>query len=144
MFQDGYVNDLRVEWANYMAGFRAKCDMKKRSCQIDVGDIVLTLPICWEVCPVCRGNGSHVNPSIDAGGISSSDPFWEDDLGEDGESLYFSGAYDVTCYTCNGDRVVPAIDRDSADPDDLAAMDRWEAEIAHAEAVSRAEMRFGL
>lgn len=58
----------------------------------------------WEVCPTCRGNGSHVNPSIDRQGIDPSefrrDPEFADQ--------YFSGAYDQPCSQCGGRRVVPS------------------------------------
>jgi hypothetical protein len=58
----------------------------------------------WEVCSVCRGNGQHVNPSIDAHGIT-----WEEfDEDPDFKEEYFSGLYNVTCYECKGLRVLPA------------------------------------
>lgn len=50
------------------------------------------------VCPTCNGRGRHVNPSIDAHGISSSE-FDEDPQFEE---EYKSGAYDVSCYECGG------------------------------------------
>lgn len=54
---------------------------------------------CWQ----CGGKGTMVNPSIDAGGISAGDDFWDDDYDEEtGESRYFRGDYDVTCSCCNG------------------------------------------
>lgn len=57
----------------------------------------------FEVCPTCGGRGSHVNPSIDAQGLSAED-FAEDP--EFAES-YHSGLYHVPCYGCAGVRVVP-------------------------------------
>jgi hypothetical protein len=42
-----------------------------------------------------------VNPQIDAGGLTYED-FHED---PDFEERYFSGAYDITCPSCSGDRV---------------------------------------
>lgn len=71
----------------------------------------ITVPAVFSVCPLCGGKGSHVNPSIDAGGITSDDEFWGDD--EDpmtGESCYMRGDYDVECYECHGKRVVPVPD----------------------------------
>lgn len=56
----------------------------------------------FEVCPTCEGHGTHVNPSIDAGGISRE--FFEDD--PDFAEAYTSGGYDVTCSGCDGLRVV--------------------------------------
>ena len=53
----------------------------------------------WAICHVCEGEGKHVNPSIDCGGISQSD--W-DEWDYDDREAYMSGAYDVTCQNCNG------------------------------------------
>lgn len=64
------------------------------------------LPAKFEVCDTCQGKGSHVNPSIDSGGLSRED--FDEDPGFREE--YFSGAYDVPCYGCAGRRVVPVID----------------------------------
>lgn len=79
------------------------------------------IPCCWEVCPTCRGNGKHVNPSIDAHGISAE----EFDCDPEFEESYFSGAYDVTCYECGGRRVVPDIDRQRADAEAVRLYDEW-------------------
>lgn len=57
----------------------------------------------FAVCPTCRGKGTHVNPSIDAHGITSEEM---DDLGDDFREDYISGHYDVLCAECNGLRVV--------------------------------------
>ena len=62
----------------------------------------------YEVCDTCRGTGSHVNPSIDCGGLTSEDFDDDPDFRED----YFSGVYDVTCYECNGKRVVPVTEEE--------------------------------
>jgi len=66
------------------------------------------VPIKYEVCNTCNGKGTHVNPSIDAHGISSEE--FNDDPGfaED----YFSGVYNVSCYECKGKRVVPEINEE--------------------------------
>jgi hypothetical protein len=58
----------------------------------------------YEVCPRCRGEGKHVNPSIDSHGLSREDFDQDPDFEED----YFSGVYDVPCYVCSGARVVKA------------------------------------
>ena len=52
----------------------------------------------WIICPACRGNGSHVNPNIDAGGLSTEDFENDPDFAED----YFDGTYDVQCNVCRG------------------------------------------
>tara|TARA_Y100000361_G_scaffold33204_1_gene27840 strand:- start:425 stop:871 length:447 start_codon:yes stop_codon:yes gene_type:complete len=63
------------------------------------------LPTHWEVCDVCRGEGKHVNPAIDCGGISEE---MEDD--PDFRENYMSGVYDVPCNHCGGKRVVKGVD----------------------------------
>jgi len=65
------------------------------------------LPWRYEVCPVCDGRGKHVNPAIDAGGLRDD---FEDD--PDFRRDYLSGAYDIPCNRCRGDRVVPEVDWD--------------------------------
>lgn len=76
----------------------------ERECEID--HTVVTVPIVFTVCPVCEGRGTHVNPSIDGGGLSredfDNDPEFEKD--------YFSGFYDVRCGLCEGHAVIPTPD----------------------------------
>ena len=62
-----------------------------------------TVKWSYGVCSVCRGKGSHVNPSIDDNGISGEDFYDDPDFAE----AYFSGAYDVPCNNCGGKRVAP-------------------------------------
>jgi len=57
----------------------------------------------FEVCPLCNGHGTVVNPGIDAGGLTREDFQNDPDFAEE----YFSGKYDVTCPQCDGHRVVP-------------------------------------
>jgi hypothetical protein len=66
--------------------------------------VTLYLPARFDVCDRCEGKGSHVNPSVDDGGFQAEDP-------EDLEA-YMSGAYDVTCYSCKGARVVPVLNEE--------------------------------
>jgi RecJ-like exonuclease len=98
------------------------------------------VPVKYEVCPTCDGKGTHVNPAIDAGGITSSE--WEEWDDEDRES-YMSGAYDVRCYECQGKRVVPVLDRDRTDPKVVEAIDTQERALAECERESRAERMMG-
>ncbi len=67
---------------------------------------VFTLATNYEVCGICNGAGTMVNPSIDAGGLTQAD--FSDD--PDFEEAYFDGRYDTTCAGCNGRRVVPNIE----------------------------------
>lgn len=53
----------------------------------------------WEICRTCKGEGEHVDPVIDAGGISM------DELGQwshEEEERYEEGFYNVTCSSCDG------------------------------------------
>lgn len=104
------------------------------------------IPFKWCVCPTCRGNGSHVNPSVDCNGLTAEDFAEDPDFMED----YFNGRYDVTCVECSGDRVVPEISRDGVDKDVAKLIDEVQKQMdddAHYEAISRderlAEMRMG-
>jgi hypothetical protein len=56
----------------------------------------------WLLCPVCNGEGTTVNPNIDANGLTAEDFNEDPDFRED----YMSGVYDITCAACNGMRVV--------------------------------------
>jgi len=61
----------------------------------------------FEVCNLCHGKGSHVNPSIDAHGLSAEDFAEDPDFADD----YREGMYDQPCNRCHGKRVVPEIIR---------------------------------
>lgn len=107
---------------------------------------VVAFPCRWVECPTCDGRGHHVNPSIDAGGLTRSD-FDEDPDFEEG---YFGGRYDVTCYECRGRRVVPTVDVHALAPEERRDYETWAAwrgELAGDEAAYRAErmaeMRMG-
>lgn len=94
----------------------------------------------YEVCDLCGGRGTHVNPSIDAGG-HTPDP---GDCDEYGDSHYHAGRYDVTCYRCKGDRVAPTPDpKGNHERDLLAKLEKeWAADAAYA-AECRAERMMG-
>ena len=97
-----------------------------------------------EVCGLCAGKGSHVNPSIDAEGISSEE--FDEDPGfrED----YFRGVYDVSCYECGGKRVVAKALRDPRrltprQVENLAFVDDLAEDLSEMYAVMAAERRMG-
>jgi hypothetical protein len=68
-------------------------------------EITVRMPFKWSVCSTCGGKGSHVNPAIDAHGITESEFAEDPDFREE----YFNGAYDEVCYECQGKRVVPVL-----------------------------------
>lgn len=71
------------------------------------------LPTRYEVCPLCQGKGTHVNPGIDAHGLTAEDFYEDPDFAED----YFRGRYDQICNECHGERVVEVVDREHCPAD---------------------------
>lgn len=61
----------------------------------------------FEVCSTCKGRGTHVNPNIDCGGITASE--WAEWDHEEREH-YWSGAYDVGCNQCHGEKVIQTLE----------------------------------
>lgn len=92
-----------------MGGWWRRIDERRmvaflRVCDEEGNEIEVEIPVEFEVCGTCEGKGRHVNPSIDANGIT------EDEWGQwsyDEQETYLSGGYDVECYECDGKRVVP-------------------------------------
>jgi hypothetical protein len=106
--------------------------------QADGGQLEWEIPTVWEVCPVCRGKGSHVNPAIDCGGLSEDfrdDPDFMDD--------YRRGDYDQPCNRCGGRSTVRVPDRDACEARLLALYDADEEAAYDAEAERLAEIRAG-
>lgn len=94
------------------------------------------------VCPTCNGKGHHVNPSIDAGGLSQEDFDGDPDFYED----YMSGMYDVSCYECGGENVVEDVDYERAKhecPELLKEWEEWLQSAYDSEAEYAAERRMG-
>lgn len=56
----------------------------------------------YETCDTCDGKGYHVNPSVDCNGLTYED-LYDGGYAED----YFGGVYNVACYKCQGQRVMP-------------------------------------
>jgi hypothetical protein len=122
-----------------------KFDAKAMTLSLEVeGDdgipVVLTVPARFEVCGTCDGKGVHVNPSIDAHGITSSE--WAEWDYDDRES-YFSGGYDVQCAECKGVRVVPVPDESKANKAILEEIERAVDDAADYVEECAAERRMG-
>jgi len=96
-------------------------------------------PTTWAICSECRGDGTTVNPSIDAGGLTSEDFCEDEEFGQN----YMDGAYDVRCNYCNGSGKVREIDREACDPELLQEFDDDVAAYYECEAESRAERIMG-
>lgn len=144
MEQRNYDNDPRVRAGEEGAWYQT-FDEKRMVATIliyddDDEETLVEVPVRFVVCPTCDGKGSHVNPSIDAGGLTAEDFHDDPDFAED----YMSGTYDVSCYECGGQRVVPEIAEDRLSPDQKAAVEslyerlRWEAEDRATERAERA------
>lgn len=127
-----YANDARV------MGEVPKTTVTIYNPDLDI-DEEIELPTKWEICDVCNGNCKHVNPSIDAGGISMSEMHDDPDFYDD----YMSGSYDVTCTPCGGSGKVKVPDYDfltEAQQEALQAQQEADAEMA---AERRAEYIMG-
>ena len=84
-------------------------------------EVEYELPGKYEVCGLCHGRGTHVNPSIDSHGLTAEDFAEDPDFAED----YFGGAYDEVCNQCHGKRVETVVDRDTCDPELLKKYDQY-------------------
>jgi len=101
----------------------------------DVEYIDATVEVKFVVCDTCQGRGSHVNPSIDAHGLTGADFAEDPDFAEE----YFSGAYDQPCNECGGASTVP-IPRDETIW--KAIQDKWRDDAEYRAEVE-AERRMG-
>ena len=110
----------------------------------DLKEIKMDVHGKFEVCGRCNGKGRHPNPSIDGNGISMEEFSQDPDFAE----AYFSGAYDVTCEHCQGQRVMPDPDYDAIDRDPVLKpifdqMEDMQASIDEMNAIYEAERRMG-
>jgi len=96
------------------------------------------LPAKYEVCPRCEGRGVHVNPNIDGNGLSQ-------ECIEDSEFMedYFNGAYDVSCYECNGERVVLVPDLERCSKEEIEEYSAQEKSVQDSYDTQEAERRMG-
>jgi RecJ-like exonuclease len=67
----------------------------------------ITVPMVWEICSVCRGNGQH---SHGIGAITQEE--WFRDWDEDERENYMNGFYDKPCEACQATGKVYVIDVD--------------------------------
>ncbi len=100
----------------------------------------LQMPAKRVVCPVCDGEGTHVNPSIDGNGITADEM---QELGDDFREDYMRGVYDVRCEQCNGERVVLVPDESRISPKTLEAIWRYQEQCRRDDAEEAAERRMG-
>ena len=144
-----YYNDPRVRGAARANRGDSATDPQGNDCikfsvEIDhedgsVEEVVHLLPAKYAECSVCGGKGTHVNPSVDCGGLT------REDFGRDPsfEKSYRSGAHDVTCYTCKGKRVELIVDESRCDKDILKRYQDDLQQQAWDDEVSAQERRMG-
>ena len=99
----------------------------------------IELPAKFVVCDTCDGRGSHVNPSVDAHGLSREDFDDDPDFRDD----YRAGVFDMECAGCGGRRVVPVPDEDACSTKALKAYDEQIRSNADFRAEQRAERMMG-
>ncbi len=117
-----------------------RLDERRQTAFVSVDwDVEQEIPIRWEVCGTCEGKGSHVNPGIDAHGLSREDFDEDPDFAED----YFSGRYDVQCNECDGRRVVPVPDEERATKEQIEAVESLIQDRIDMENEYEAERRMG-
>ena len=85
----------------------------------DEDDELIEIPAKWEVCSLCDGKGTHVNPGIDAHGLTAED--FESDF--DFYESYLKGEYDECCYRCEGRTTEPVPDEDYCTPKQLKTIE---------------------
>jgi len=120
--------------------------MDKRDCrgapdEITVEDddgIEHVLPSVFEVCDVCDGKGTHVNPNIDRNGLTAEDFAEDPDFKRD----YMGGVYDQLCNRCGGRRVVAVVDRRRCAPHLLELYDADQRAQYEVDAEAEAERRY--
>jgi hypothetical protein len=93
----------------------------------------------WEVCGTCYGEGKHVNPSIDASGLTREDFDREPGF----EEAYMSGRYDQPCNECKGRTTVPVIDEHANSKELVAQYQQHRTDLYNDAAESAAERAMG-
>ncbi len=129
---------MNIDNYNYYRDARTQGKANPPILYMDDGSEV-ELPVKWEVCPVCNGKGSHVNPSIDAGGLSA-EAFCDDP--EFAES-YMAGMYDQQCNRCDGRTTVPGVNWDALTSEQSAQYEAQLRDEADARAEQLAELAMG-
>ncbi len=108
----------------------------------DGEELEVEFPAKYEVCELCEGQGKHVNPSIDAHGISGHEFSEDPEFAEE----YFNGTYDVPCYRCKGKRVEPTLNEENFNEEQKANLHllekMWDEEYAYRQEVM-AERKMG-
>ena len=133
------MTDTALDNLNYYNDPRVRNAGREEVRIFDDAGEEIELPTHWEVCPTCEGKGTHVNPSIDAGGLSPElihdDPEFMAD--------YMDGVYDVVCATCNGRSTVQEVHWAKLTDDQREAYEQRQELDADYHAERMAEIRMG-
>jgi excinuclease UvrABC ATPase subunit len=134
------MSDHRDTAGHYRGIFEEIDEARMTAMMYDQNDEAILVRLRYEVCPTCDGKGSHVNPSIDAHGISPEE-FAED---PDFVESYFRGDYDVPCHLCHGKRVSLTVDEatNAQEVIDLVHARQQEAWEAAAQETREREMSY--
>lgn len=98
-----------------------------------------TVALKWQVCGTCHGKGKHVNPSIDAHGLSYEDMHDDPEFAEE----YLRGMYDVPCYECKGRTTTLTVDEKGTSQETLKFITDWIDDMYAARRECYAERRMG-
>ena len=144
-----YYNDPRVRAAHSKSDKRVFEDILSSYDATELRDMGFpeeaiasgsyTPPSAWDLCPMCQGDGTVVNPSIDSNGLTYSDFGDDPDFCDD----YMEGRYDITCPECRGRTTVRAIDWDSVPEGVRKEFFDWKQAESDSYAERLAEIRMG-
>jgi hypothetical protein len=101
-------------------------------------DYEFELPTKNIVCPLCDGEGKHVNPSLDSNGLDR-----EDREDEEFMHMYMNGGYDVPCYSCKGNKVVRGLDEGNCTEEQLKEFYDQQQQAHDSYLENQAELRMG-
>lgn len=118
-----------------------KFDASRMVFVLGEGEDLVEIPARYEVCGRCMGKGSHVNPAIDGNGITMEE--WHNEWSHEEQEAYMSGRYDVGCYECHGNRVVPVADEKTASQEQLDQYNEYCEMVAFDRSIEESERRFG-
>lgn len=131
---DNYDFDSRVVAGRKEDWFKS-INQKTMKAIVEVDETDKEVSFKFEVCPTCNGRGSHVNPSIDCGGITQEDFNNDPSFASD----YMDGVYHVPCYQCKGKNVVPVCN----DSKYVNYLQELQEELDEMEEIYAAERRMG-
>lgn len=100
----------------------------------DDDGVELKLPMKWEICDCCGGDGSH---SQHLGVLNTEE--WEPEELDD----YMRGAYDRSCGECSGTGKVRVPDFDRMSDEEKRIVEETDRSMAEMDAISASERRMG-